>query len=187
MTAQDFDDVGSQSSSVLGRSESNLNVPADETLKRTTRDLRSSESRQQEMADLINDSLQMLKTKQWNEVSLADKHVILGLFAVVGGWQGFSRAVVGSAVQVETSNGYWSAATVIDDGVGKGKVQVILDEDTDLQLVKVPHHKVRLLQVNIDKSINDKINFDDLCQAITFLHSQLADKKNSAQKLKESD
>ena len=59
----------------------------------------------------------------------------------------------------------------MDEGVGKRKISVILDEDSSLQLWKVSHNKIRPLQISIDKGINDKLNFDDLCEAITLLHS----------------
>jgi hypothetical protein len=36
-------------------------------------------------------------------------------------------------------DGGWSEATVIDEGIGKRRVSVILNEDATLTLVKVPH------------------------------------------------
>jgi len=96
---------------------------------------------------------------------------VLGLFAVIGGWYGFARVDPGSKVRVQI-NGCWNEATVIDEGVGKRRVSVVLNDDTSLTLVKVPHSKVQPHQTSIDKGINDKLNFDDLCEAITFLHSQ---------------
>ena len=49
---------------------------------------------------VINESLQVLKTKKWRDVSLKDKFIILGLFSVIGGWYGFSRLSAGSQVLV---------------------------------------------------------------------------------------
>jgi hypothetical protein len=69
-------------------------------------------------------------------------------------------------------NGNWNEATVVDEGVGKRKISVILNDDSTLSLVKVQHSKVRPVQTSIDRGINDKLNFDDLCEAITFLHAQ---------------
>lgn len=77
-------------------------------------------------------------------------------------------------------NGCWNEATVIDEGVGKRRVSVILNEDASLALVKVPHSKVKPYQTSIDKGINDKLNFDDLCEAITFLHSQQQERLSAA-------
>jgi hypothetical protein len=61
---------------------------------------------------------------------------------------------------------------VIDEGVGKRRVSVILNEDASLALVKVPHAKIKPQQTTMDKGINDRLNFDDLCEAVTFLHQQ---------------
>ena len=97
--------------------------------------------------------------------------MILGLFAVIGGWYGATRVTAGSQVQVQI-NGCWNQATVVDEGVGKRRVSVILNDDVSLSLVKVPHSKIKPHQTSIDKGINDKLNFDDLCEAITFLHNQ---------------
>lgn len=38
--------------------------------------------------------------------------------------------------------------------------------------MRVPHSKVKPRQTSIDQGINEKLNFDDLCEAITFLHEQ---------------
>ena len=135
----------------------------------------SNEERQSELVVLINDSLQVLKSQKWSELIDSDKNLILGLFGVIGDWQGFSRIIAGSSVNVEVSKGQWSAATVVDDGVGKRKVSVILDEDANLQVMKVAHEKVRVLQTAIDQKVAGQLNFDDLCQAMTFLHRQLRD------------
>jgi len=170
-TSQIYNDAASQKSSVAGRSD--LNAPTmdrqDQTMADTS--LKQQEMRQAEIMAIINESLQILKTKRWKEVPQDDKHLVLGLFSVIGGWYGFSRLSAGSQVLVQ-SNGCWNEATVIDDGAGKRRVSVILDEDASLQLVRVPHSKVKPRQTSIDQGINDKLNFDDLCEAITFLHEQ---------------
>jgi hypothetical protein len=33
----------------------------------------------------------LIKTKKWKEIGAEDKQIVLGLFAVVGGWYGFSK------------------------------------------------------------------------------------------------
>jgi len=90
---------------------------------------------------------------------------------VIGGWYGFTRVGAGAQVLVQV-NGCWSEATVIDEGVGRRRVSVVLNDDATLALVRVPHSKVMPRQTSIDKGINEKLNFDDLCEAITFLHKQ---------------
>ena len=89
----------------------------------------------------MNQTLQVLKTQRWSSLEENDKQIILGLFAVLGGWYGFNRIGAGSRVRVQI-NGCWSMATVVDEGVGKRRVTVILDEDPALSLVKVPHSVV---------------------------------------------
>lgn len=73
-----------------------------------------------------------------------DKLIILGLFTVIGGWYGFTRVTAGARVQAQI-NGCWNEATVIDEGVGKRRVSVILNDDASLSLVKVPHNKIKPL------------------------------------------
>lgn len=131
--------------------------------------------RQSEIMKIINHSLRLLKTTRWKDAKKEDKQILLGLFAVIGGWYGFTRVDAGSQVRVQI-NGCWHEATVIDEGVGKRRISVILNEDASLALVKVPHSKVKPHQTSIDKGINDKLNFDDLCEAITFLHNQQQDR-----------
>lgn len=103
---------------------------------------KQQELRQEEIMKIINESLQILKTKKWKEVPRDDKHIVLGLFSVIGGWYGFGRLSAGSQVLVQ-SNGCWNEATIIDDGAGKRRVSVILDDDASLQLVRVPHNRIK--------------------------------------------
>jgi len=172
VSGQQFNDSASQRSSVAGFVESNHNINQSEhhDSKYANRALRQQELRQHEIMKIINHSLQLLKTTRWSDAKKDDKQIVLGLFAVIGGWYGFARVDPGSKVRVQI-NGCWNEATVIDEGVGKRRVSVVLNDDTSLTLVKVPHSKVQPHQTSIDKGINDKLNFDDLCEAITFLHS----------------
>lgn len=68
-------------------------------------------------------------------MSLSERQRILGLLAVIGGWQASIR--FGQAVQVSTNN-QWSNAIVVDDGVGKQKLSVIYEDDEKLEIVQVP-------------------------------------------------
>lgn len=54
--------------------------------------------RQEEIKTIINNALQILKTRRWRDVDLEDKQIILGLFTVIGGWYGFTRIAAGSQV-----------------------------------------------------------------------------------------
>ncbi len=97
---------------------------------------------------------------------------MLGLFAVIGGWYGFTRIIPGTKVQVQISN-RWINASIIEDGQGKGKVSVILDDDFQLKLERVDHDKVKSLEPSLDNAISTKLNFDLLCEAITHVHQQI--------------
>ena len=161
-------DATSQRSSNAAYSESNHDLRLAE---RPDARAANRALRQKEVIALIDHSLRVLKTRRWREVALADKHVLLGLFAVLGGWDGFARVGAGAQVQVLV-NGCWSEATVVDEGVGRKRVSVVLNDDAALTLVRVPHSRVIPHQTSIGTGINERLNFDDLCEAITFLHSQ---------------
>jgi hypothetical protein len=47
---------------------------------------RGGNSMTNEVAKLLNNILEMLKTTKWSEIANADKSVVLGLFATIGGW-----------------------------------------------------------------------------------------------------
>ena len=53
------------------------------------------------------------------------------MLALVGGWT--SPIKCGQPVQVEINN-QWVDAIVVDDGLGKKKVSVILEDDDNLQV-----------------------------------------------------
>jgi hypothetical protein len=72
--------------------------------------------------------LHTLKTQAWKDILLEDKQIIIGLFAFIGGWSGFTKLTAGSQVKVEI-NGSWDEATVIDEGLGKRRMSVILNDD----------------------------------------------------------
>jgi hypothetical protein len=73
----------------------------------------------------------MIASKKWSEFSQRDRQIVFGLLAVVGGWTSPMRT--GQKVQVEISN-QWVNATVIDDGLGKKRLSVILDDDDSLTI-----------------------------------------------------
>lgn len=165
-------DTTSQRSSVAGASESNYaGHPERPDTRAASGALRQQELRQKEIITIVDTALRILKTQRWREVKAVDRSVVLGLFAVIGGWYGFTRIGTGAQVQVQV-NGCWSTATVIDEGVGRKQTTVILNDDATLSLVKVPHSQVLPHHSSIDRSINDQLNFDDLCEAISYLHSQ---------------
>ena len=84
---------------------------------------------------VLNQSLEQLNSKKWSsEFTEVEKQHIIGLLAVIGGWQPSIRS--GVQVQVNTNN-QWSNAIVVDDGVGKEKLSVIYEDDETLQITQV--------------------------------------------------
>ena len=57
------------------------------------------------------------------------KQSVIGLLSVIGGWQPSLRT--GQIVQVNINNN-WSNAIVVDEGLGKEKMSVILEDDDTL-------------------------------------------------------
>lgn len=80
---------------------------------------------------MVNGTIDKLASQNWKESSQVDKQVAYGVLAVVGGWT--SPITTGQKVQVEINN-QWVDATIVDDGLGKKRVSVILDDDDTLTL-----------------------------------------------------
>jgi len=80
---------------------------------------------------MVNGTIDKLASQNWKEFSQVDKQVAYGVLAVVGGWT--SPITTGQKVQVEINN-QWVDATIVDDGLGKKRVSVILDDDDTLTL-----------------------------------------------------
>ena len=78
---------------------------------------------------MINQVIEQLASKRWNELSEVYKQVVFGTLAVVGGWTPPIRT--GQSVQVEINN-IWVDATIVDDGLGKKRISVLLDDDDSL-------------------------------------------------------
>lgn len=47
---------------------------------------RSQETASNELIELINQSLDLLTKKPWEDLSMTTKQVVYGLLAVIGGW-----------------------------------------------------------------------------------------------------
>jgi hypothetical protein len=63
---------------------------------------RSQETASNELIELINQSLDLLTKKPWEELSLTTKQVVYGLLAVIGGWN--PPIKTGQPVQVQINN-----------------------------------------------------------------------------------
>ena len=63
---------------------------------------RSQETASNELIELINQSLDLLTKKPWEELSLTTKQVFYGLLAVIGGWN--PPIKTGQPVQVQINN-----------------------------------------------------------------------------------
>lgn len=87
---------------------------------------------------------------------------------MVGGWAQPLRT--GQQVQVEINN-QWVSATLIDDGLGKKKVSVILDDDDTLTLQKVHVTRVRPLH-RAEWQGSSMIDQESLCKAVISVYEQ---------------
>ena len=63
---------------------------------------RSQETASNELIELINQSLDLLTKKPWEELSLTTKQVVYGLLAVIGWWN--PPIKTGQPVQVQINN-----------------------------------------------------------------------------------
>jgi hypothetical protein len=72
-----------------------------------------------------------------------EKKYTIGLLTVIGGWCPSLRT--GQLIQVNIGN-TWCFATVVDEGTGKDKMSVILEEDDNLQIIKINRSQARSVQ-----------------------------------------
>ena len=87
--------------------------------------------------------IHQISTKKWTELSEVYQQVVFGILAVVAGWT--PPIKTGQPVQVEINN-IWVDGTTVDDGLGKKRISVLLDDDDSLQIQKIPIERVRPLQ-----------------------------------------
>ena len=121
---------------------------------------------------MVNGTIDKLASQNWKESSQVDKQVAYGVLAVVGGWT--SPITTGQKVQVEINN-QWVDATIVDDGLGKKRVSVILDDDDTLTLQKIPCSNVRQnlkFDWPFDVPMSSMINQQRLCEAMINLYDQ---------------
>lgn len=91
---------------------------------------------------------------------------MFGILALVGGWN--TQIRTGQHVQIDINN-QWVDGIVVDDGLGKKRISVILEDDDNLHVQKVALARVRpnsKYEWPFDSSLGDKINQDLLCRAI---------------------
>lgn len=117
----------------------------------------------------------MLKSKAWSEIKEAEREILVGVFAVMGGWFGKSRISVGMQVQVLVG-GRWTDATVVNEGFGRKQASVLLKDDLTLTLQRVNHSEIRAVKSAMSKTglTHQSLNLVDLCESMAFLHSQLS-------------
>ena len=63
----------------------------------------------------------------------------------------------------------WSNATVVDEGAGKDKISVILEEDDSMQITKINKDKARPVnrfELELDGDFGSKIDQKSLIQAV---------------------
>lgn len=166
-------DTASQHSSRA--SDSNFNFSANDRPDAVMlqQSLKQQEQRQKEMLAILNSALNMMKTKNWATMKEAEREILVGVFAVMGGWFGKSRITAGMQVQVLVG-GRWTEATVVNEGFGRKQASVLLKDDLTLTLQRVNHSEIRALKSAISKTglTHQSLNLVDLCEAIAFLHCQ---------------
>ena len=83
----------------------------------------------------MNETLGALAEKKWpSEFKEDEVDMAIGLMHVAAGW--FNQIKVGQLVEVNRAN-QWLRAHLVDDGLGKSKASVILENDETLSSVKV--------------------------------------------------
>lgn len=83
---------------------------------------------------------------------------MFGILALVGGWN--TQIRTGQHVQIDINN-QWVDGIVVDDGLGKKRISVILEDDDNLHVQKVALARVRpnsKYEWPFDSSLGDKIN-----------------------------
>jgi hypothetical protein len=74
-------------------------------------------------------------------------------------------------------------ATVVDDGLGKKRVSVLLDDDDTLSIQKIPVERVRPLQKfewPFDSAISQQIDQERVCEAIINVYYQVKETKTDS-------
>lgn len=69
----------------------------------------------------------------------------------------------------------WSNATVVDEGAGKDKISVILDEDDSMQIIKINKEKARPInrfELDLDGDLGAKIDQKQLIEAVIEIYRQ---------------
>ncbi len=86
-------------------------------------------------------------------------------------------------MQVEINN-IWVDATIVDDGLGKKRISVLLDDDDSLQIQKIPVERVRPLQRlewPFDGPLSQQIDQERVCAAIINVYNQVKEGRNLTQ------
>ena len=121
----------------------------------------------EEVASQLNQMLQELTAKSWEaDFDESQKKYMIGLLTVIGGWQPSLRT--GQLVQVNINNN-WSNATVVDEGLGKERMSVVLEDDDNLQVIRVNRADARAVQkyqVGLNGRFGESVNSELLQKAI---------------------
>lgn len=78
-------------------------------------------------------------------------------------------------IQVNQNN-TWINATVVDEGSGKDKISVILDEDDSMQITKFNKEKARPInrfELELDGDLGSKIDQNALIESVIHLDQQI--------------
>ena len=78
------------------------------------------------MVKLFNECVLKLKSNQWADLSIFDRQLTVGLLAVLGGWKPQVKA--GATVRIYSGDDSFVTGTVVDEGNGRSKVCVVVDD-----------------------------------------------------------
>ncbi|CDW79829.1 hect domain and rcc1-like domain-containing protein [Stylonychia lemnae] len=134
-----------------------------------------------QIVDIFNKSLKALQDKNWKDIETIDKQIIVGIMALIGGWNPPIKQ--GQSVQVEINN-QWVDAIVVDDGLGKKRASVILEDDDTLAVQKIPVDRIRAnekYEWPFEGLLSYKLDQADLCKAVINLYKQQQEDKSQNQ------
>ena len=136
----------------------------------------------QVITEQINEMMQKMTTKSWTEdFDETEKKYTIGLLTVIGGWCPSLRT--GQLIQVNIGSS-WCYATVVDEGIGKDKMSVILEEDDNLTIVKINRTQARAVQrsqIDLNGNFGQNIDCKSLHSAIVKVFKETEDYQEAAE------
>eukprot|EP00347_Sterkiella_histriomuscorum_P020695 403336831 len=180
---------GAQRSKNIAQNNKTIILPSDNFNKQQNflKMKQQQQSFGEDMIRVLNNVLLQLCENTWKEFGTQEKQLAYGILSVIGGWYAPYRT--GQNIQIEINN-QWVDAIVVDDGLGKKRISVILEDDETLQLQKIPSHRVRThqkYQWPFDSDLSKLIDQEKLCNSVISVYKQLQDKDQNSNELGSCD